>query len=57
MPSRRAFLKSGGIAVFGIGLGGLPVFMTRTAAAVTAPGAFSSRKVLVLFSSAAPWTA
>lgn len=47
MPSRRAFLKSGGIAVFGIGLGGLPVFMTRTAAAVTAPGAFSSRKVLV----------
>ncbi len=47
MTTRRAFLKSGGIAVFAAGLGGIPTFMTRTARAITGPGLFGRKKVLV----------
>ena len=45
MIDRRAFLKAGGIALFSAGAG--PAFLARAAAAVTEPGAFRRRKVLV----------
>jgi len=38
MLSRRAFLKSSGLALIGIGLGGTPLFLKRAAAATTASG-------------------
>jgi uncharacterized protein (DUF1501 family) len=47
MTSRRAFLKSGGIALFGIGLGGLPTFVTQAASLIEAPGLFKKRKTLI----------
>ena len=45
MIDRRAFLKTGGIALFTAGLG--PSFLHRAALAVEEPGAFHRRKVLV----------
>lgn len=47
MTSRRGFLKAGGLAVFGIGLGGLPTFVTQAAAEIKPPGLFKRRKTLV----------
>ncbi|OAQ38779.1 hypothetical protein A5893_12075 [Pedobacter psychrophilus] len=47
MTSRRGFLKSGGLALFGIGLGGLPSFVAKAAASVKAPGLFKKRKTLI----------
>ena len=47
MTSRRAFLKSGGIALFGIGLGGLPTFVTQAASLIEAPSLFKRRKTLI----------
>ena len=46
MTSRRAFLSSGGIALLAAGVGGVPSFLTRAAAATPA-GPFRRRKVLV----------
>lgn len=31
MTSRRGFIKSGGLALFGIGMGGVPSFIARAA--------------------------
>jgi len=45
MIDRRAFLKSGGLTLFSIGLG--PTFLERAAQAISEPGAFKRRKVLV----------
>ncbi len=45
MMDRRAFLKSGGIALFSLGAG--PSFLGRTALATTEPGPFRRRKILV----------
>lgn len=45
MLNRRAFLKSTGLAVFSISLGGLPTFLPRTALAATRPP--GKKKVLV----------
>lgn len=47
MISRRAFLKSGGIAAFGIGLGGVPTFITRAAGSDKIIGPYKKRKALV----------
>lgn len=47
MVSRRAFIKSSGLALFGIGLGGIPSFITEALAHTQAPGLFKKRKVLV----------
>ncbi|MXV15710.1 DUF1501 domain-containing protein [Hufsiella ginkgonis] len=48
MTTRRAFLKSGGLALFGIGLGGLPSFLARAAeTGNTLINPFKRRKVLV----------
>ena len=45
MFDRRAFLKAGGVALFGIGAG--PGFLVRAAEAIAEPGAFERRKTLV----------
>lgn len=47
MTSRRGFLKAGGIALFGIGLGGVPSFVTQAAQMIQAPALFKRRKTLV----------
>ncbi len=47
MTSRRGFLKAGGLALFGIGLGGVPTFVAKAANLVKAPGLFKKRKTLV----------
>ena len=48
MVSRRAFLKSGGLALFGVGLmGGIPAFMAEAAASDKIPGLYKRKRVLV----------
>jgi uncharacterized protein (DUF1501 family) len=47
MTSRRGFLKAGGLALFGIGLGGVPTFVAQAAEMIKAPALFKRRKTLV----------
>lgn len=44
---RRAFLKSGGLAMFGIGIGGVPAFVTRAAASQKIIRPYKKNKILV----------
>jgi uncharacterized protein (DUF1501 family) len=45
--SRRGFIKAGGLALFGIGLGGIPGFLTEAVAETKAPGLFKRRKIMI----------
>lgn len=47
MISRKAFIKAGGITLFGIGMGGIPVFMAQAAGLLQAPPLFKRKKILV----------
>ncbi|WP_256011500.1 DUF1501 domain-containing protein [Desertivirga xinjiangensis] len=47
MTSRRGFLKAGGLALFGIGIGGIPTFLSEAVAGIKAPGLFQRKKILV----------
>jgi uncharacterized protein (DUF1501 family) len=48
MVSRRGFLKSGGLALFGVGLmGGIPAFMAEAAASDKVGAPYKRRRVLV----------
>jgi len=47
MTSRRAFLKAGGLALFGIGLGGVPSFVARAAESVKQYQLYNKNKILV----------
>ncbi len=47
MTSRRGFLKAGGLALFGIGLGGVPTFVAQAAEMIKTPTLFKRRKTLV----------
>ncbi|MBB2151150.1 DUF1501 domain-containing protein [Pedobacter gandavensis] len=47
MTSRRGFIKGGGLALFGIGLGGIPGFLAEAVAKTSAPGLFNRKKILV----------
>ncbi len=47
MISRRAFLKSGGLALFGVSLGGLPTFLARAAESNKIISPFKKNKILV----------
>jgi uncharacterized protein (DUF1501 family) len=47
MSTRRGFLKSGGLALFGIGVGGVPAFITRAAASNKTAFIYKKNKVLV----------
>ena len=47
MTSRRGFIKAGGLALFGIGIGGIPAFVAEAAASVKKQGLFMKKKILV----------
>lgn len=47
MTSRRAFLKGGGLALFGIGFGGVPTFLARAADSFKPGVAYKKNKILV----------
>jgi uncharacterized protein (DUF1501 family) len=47
MISRRAFLKGGGLALFGIGVGGVPAFVTQAAAQSKILSPYKKSKILV----------
>ena len=47
MTSRRGFIKAGGLALFGIGMGGIPGFLADAVAGTTTPGLFKKKKMLV----------
>lgn len=47
MISRKAFLKAGGLALFGIGMGGIPAFIAEAANLTQAPRLFKRKKILV----------
>ncbi|MEJ7739882.1 MAG: DUF1501 domain-containing protein [Chitinophagaceae bacterium] len=47
MTTRKGFIKSGGLALFGIGLGGVPQFLARAANGVKPAGLFRKNKILV----------
>ena len=47
MTTRRGFIKSGGLALFGISIGGIPTFLSEAVAGIKAPGLFKRKKILV----------
>lgn len=47
MSTRRAFIKSGGLALFGIGVGGVPTFLARAAESNKIIGPYKKNKILV----------
>lgn len=47
MSSRRGFLKSGGLALFGIGVGGVPTFLARAAGSSKILQPYKRNKILV----------
>jgi uncharacterized protein (DUF1501 family) len=47
MSTRRAFIKSGGLALFGIGVGGVPTFIARAADSQKIIGPYKKNKILV----------
>lgn len=47
MVTRRGFIKAGGLALFGISLGGIPSFLSQAVASTVAPGLFKKKKIMV----------
>lgn len=47
MASRRVFLKSGALAVFGVSLGGIPAFIARAASTNKIIGPYKKNKILI----------
>src|SRR5215210_7673561 len=47
MSTRRGFLKSGGLAIFGISVGGVPAFIARAAQTKKTKGLYKKEKILV----------
>jgi uncharacterized protein (DUF1501 family) len=47
MVSRRAFIKAGGLAMFGLSLGGIPGFVKRAAAQAKTSNLYKRNKILV----------
>ena len=47
MASRRGFLKSGALAIFGISVGGVPPFIARAASTVKMVGPYKKNRILV----------
>lgn len=47
MTSRRGFIKAGGLALFGISIGGIPGFLANAAASSSPLGLFKRRKIMV----------
>jgi uncharacterized protein (DUF1501 family) len=49
MMTRRAWLKAGGLALFSIGVGGTPLFLTRAARGATLPPGGRRRVLVTIF--------
>jgi len=47
MSSRRGFLKSGGLVLFGIGVGGVPTFIARAADSNKILSSYKKKKIMV----------
>src|SRR5689334_22123328 len=47
MITRRGFIKAGGLALFGIGIGGVPTFMARAAETNKLQRLYKKNKILV----------
>ena len=47
MTTRRGFIKAGGLALFGIGSGGIPSFLAKAAANIQSPRLFQRKKILI----------
>ncbi|MEJ7766708.1 MAG: DUF1501 domain-containing protein [Chitinophagaceae bacterium] len=47
MTSRRGFLKAGGLALFGIGVGGVPPFISRAAGSEKRTVIYKKKKIMV----------
>jgi len=47
MITRRGFIKSSGLALFGIGLGGVPTFVVEAANRILEPSPFNRKKILI----------
>jgi uncharacterized protein (DUF1501 family) len=47
VTSRRAFLKAGGVALFGMGLGGVPSFIARAAVSEKSLPLYKKNKILI----------
>jgi len=47
MSTRRGFLKAGGLALFGIGVGGVPTFVARAANSLKTAVSYKKNKILV----------
>src|SRR5215217_1188256 len=47
MTSRRGFIKGGGLALFGIGLGGVPGFLIDVVAGTKTLGLFKRKKIMI----------
>lgn len=47
MTTRRGFIKAGGLTMFGIGLGGVPLFLARAANAIEPAGLFRKNKIMI----------
>lgn len=47
MSTRRAFLKGAGVAMFGIGIGGVPTFVARAAESLKKERLYKKKKILV----------
>ena len=47
MITRRGFVKSGALAVFGIGVGGLPAFVAKAASEFKFTGNYKKNKILI----------
>ena len=47
MTTRRGFIKAGGLALFGIGSGGIPSFLAKAAADMKSQKLFQRKKVLI----------
>ena len=47
MSSRRAFIKSGAVAIFGIGLGGIPAFVAKAAEFYKVEQLYKKKKILI----------
>lgn len=47
MANRRGFIKAGGLALFGLSLGGIPGFLADAVAGTSIPGLFKKRKIMV----------
>ena len=47
MNTRRGFLKGAGLALFGLGIGGVPTFVAKAAASFKKTSLYKKNKILI----------